>query len=106
MKAKKCSSLEPPRGIFYKTHLSLAGCQIYLIDVNFYLRKSLEIFNKNSAVKNLIQKVPYLMSIRIKSIVKLDYTVILNLRVFFHIFMIETDKKLNFLYIIASALKI
>ena len=36
--------------------MSLAGCQIYPIDVNFHLQKSLEIFNKNSAAKNLIQK--------------------------------------------------
>ena len=33
-----------------------AGCQINPIDVNFYLQKSLEIFDKNSAAKNLIQK--------------------------------------------------
>ena len=31
--------------------MSLAGCQINLIDVNFYLQKSLEIFDKNSADK-------------------------------------------------------
>ena len=37
--------------------MSLAGCQINPIDVNFYLQKSLEIFDKNSAAKNLIQKV-------------------------------------------------
>ena len=36
--------------------MSLAECQINLIDVNFHLQKSLEIFNKNSAAKNLIQK--------------------------------------------------
>ena len=28
--------------------MSLAGCQIYPTDVNFYLKKSLEIFGKNS----------------------------------------------------------
>ena len=32
----------------------LAGCQIKPIDVNFHLQKSLEIFDKNSATKNLI----------------------------------------------------
>ena len=36
--------------------LRLAGCQINLIDVKFHLQKSLEIFDKKSANKNLIQK--------------------------------------------------
>ena len=36
--------------------MSLIGCQINPIDVNFYLQKSLEIFDKNSAAENLIQK--------------------------------------------------
>ena len=36
--------------------MSLAGCQINPIDVNFHLQKSLEIFDKNSADKKLIQK--------------------------------------------------
>ena len=36
--------------------MSLAGCQINPIDVNFPLQKSLEIFDKNSSDKNLIQK--------------------------------------------------
>ena len=31
--------------------MSLAGCQINPIDVNFHLQKSLEIFNKNSVDK-------------------------------------------------------
>ena len=31
--------------------LSLAGCKINLIDVNFHLQKSLEIFDTNSANK-------------------------------------------------------
>ena len=31
--------------------MSLAGCQINPIDVNFYLQKSLEISDKNSADK-------------------------------------------------------
>ena len=31
--------------------MSLAGCQINLIDVNFQLQKRLEIFDKNSADK-------------------------------------------------------
>ena len=31
--------------------MSLAGCQINLIDVNFHLQKSFEIFDKNSADK-------------------------------------------------------
>ena len=36
--------------------MSLAGCQTNSIDVNFHLQKSLEIFDKDSADKNLIQK--------------------------------------------------
>ena len=32
--------------------MSLAGCQIYPIDVNFHFQKSLEIFDKKSADKN------------------------------------------------------
>ena len=36
--------------------MSLAGCQINSIDVNFHLQKSLEIFDNNSADKNLTQK--------------------------------------------------
>ena len=31
--------------------MSLAGCQIDTIDVNFHLQKSLEIFDKNSTDK-------------------------------------------------------
>ena len=31
--------------------MSLAGCQINLIDVNFHLQKSLEFFDTNSADK-------------------------------------------------------
>jgi hypothetical protein len=36
--------------------MSLAGCQVNLIDVNFYLQKSLEIVDKNSADKILSKK--------------------------------------------------
>ena len=36
--------------------MSLAGCQINPIDVNFHFQKSLEFFDWNSADKNLIQK--------------------------------------------------
>ena len=36
--------------------MSLAECQINPNDENFHLKKSLEIFDKNSADKNLIQK--------------------------------------------------
>ena len=36
--------------------MSSSGCQINPIDVNFHLQKSLEIFDKNSSAKNLIQK--------------------------------------------------
>ena len=31
--------------------MSLAGCQIILIDLNFHLQKCLEIFDENSAEK-------------------------------------------------------
>ena len=52
--------------------MSLAMCQINPIDVNFHLQKSLEIFDKNSAEQNLIQKdkemkVSPLMPIRVKT---------------------------------------
>ena len=43
---KRCSSLEQPRGNFYKT-----GCQNNSIKLNFNLQKSLEIFEKISADK-------------------------------------------------------
>ena len=36
--------------------MSLEGCQINLIDVNFYLQKSLESFDKNSVDKIWSQK--------------------------------------------------
>ena len=36
--------------------MSLAGCQIKPIDVNFHLQKSLEIFDKESFDKNMIKK--------------------------------------------------
>ena len=45
----KCSSLAPPRSMFYS--MSLAGCQIIPIDLNFQLQICLEIFDKNSADK-------------------------------------------------------
>ena len=40
-----------PLGTFLKDKLSLAGSQINLIDVNFHLQKSFEIFDKDSANK-------------------------------------------------------
>ena len=36
--------------------MSLAGCQINPIDVNFHLQKNYKTFDRNSADKNLIQK--------------------------------------------------
>ena len=50
--------------------MSLAGCQINTIDVNFHLQKSLEIFDINSADKIQSQKykevkVPCLTPIRV-----------------------------------------
>ena len=60
--------------------MSLAGCQINPIDVNFHLQKSLEIFDKDSADKIWSKKdkgwkVPSLMPIRVKQNwdKKLDY---------------------------------
>ena len=52
--------------------MSLAGCQINPIDVNFHLQKSLEIFDKKLAdkiwsKKDRWWKVPSLMPIRVKS---------------------------------------
>ena len=51
--------------------MSLSGFQINLIDVNFHLQKSLEIFDKNSpdkiwSKKDKEWKVPSLMPIRVK----------------------------------------
>ena len=50
--------------------MSLAECQINLIDVNFHLQKSLETFDQNSADKIWFKKdkgwkVPSLMPIRV-----------------------------------------
>ena len=51
--------------------MSLVGCQINLIDVNFHLQKSLEIFDKKSAdeiwsKKDKEIKVSPIMPIRVK----------------------------------------
>ena len=51
--------------------MSLAGCQINPIDVNFHLQKCLEIVDKNSAEKNQLKNykevnLPRLMLIRVK----------------------------------------
>ena len=42
---------ENPFGLVLNDTMSLAGCQINPIDVNLFLQKSLEIFDKNSADK-------------------------------------------------------
>ena len=55
-KQDKCSFLVPPRGTFWDS-MSLSGCQINTIDVNFYLQKYLEIFYGNSADKIWSEKV-------------------------------------------------
>ena len=52
--------------------MSLAECQINLIDVNFHLQKSLETFDQNSADKFWSKKdkgwkVPSLMPIRVNA---------------------------------------
>ena len=41
---------------FLKDSMSLAGCQINLIDVNFHFEKSLEIFDKIQLTKSLLKK--------------------------------------------------
>ena len=51
--------------------MSLAGCQVNPIDVNFYLQESLEIFDTKSADKIQSQnykglKLPCFMPIRVK----------------------------------------
>ena len=50
--------------------MSLAGCQINPIDVNFHLQKSLEFFGNSTAISDPIRKrgwkVPSLMPIRVK----------------------------------------
>ena len=53
--------------------MSLAECKINLIDVNFHLLKSLEIFDKNSAdkvwsKKDREWKVPSFMPIRVNMV--------------------------------------
>ena len=55
--------------------MCLAGCQIIPIDLNFQLQICLEIFDKNSADKNLIKKdkgwkVLSLMSISLNVLMK------------------------------------
>ena len=52
--------------------MSLAGCQIILIDLNFHLQNFLEIFDKNSADKIQLKNQkevnpPCLMPIRVKA---------------------------------------
>ena len=54
MKARKMFIFRATKGHFLEDSMSLAGCQIKPIDVNFHLQKSFEIFDKNSAAKNLI----------------------------------------------------
>ena len=58
--------------------MSLAGCQINPIDVNFHLQKSLEIFDKNSADKIWSKKdkeieVSPLVPIRVKVVFFYDW---------------------------------
>ena len=55
-------------------YINIFGCQINLIDVNFHLQKSLEIFDKNSADKIWSKKdkdikvhITPLLPIRVKS---------------------------------------
>ena len=60
---------------FIQDSVSLEGCQINPIVVNFYLQKSLEIFDKNSADKIWSKKdkeikVSPLMPIRVNGVVE------------------------------------
>ena len=48
---KKMPIFRATKGYFLWDSMSLAGCQINPIDVNFHLQKSLEIFDTNSADK-------------------------------------------------------
>ena len=50
-KSKKNAHLWDNLGASF-IRLSLAGCQIISIDLNFHLQKCLVIFDKNSAAKN------------------------------------------------------
>ena len=51
MKARKMLIFSATSVYFLYDSMSLAGCQINQIDANFYLQKSLEIFDKNLAHK-------------------------------------------------------
>ena len=67
-KQEKCSSLAPPRGLFFYDSMSFTGCQMNPIDVNFHLQKC---FDKNSAnkiwsLKDKEIKVSPLIPIRVK----------------------------------------
>ena len=59
--------------------MSLAGCQIIPIDLNFHLQKCLEIFDKNSADKIQFKNYkevnpPCLMPIRVKDQPAINFT--------------------------------
>ena len=62
--------------------MSLAGCQIIPIDLNFHLQKCFEIFDKNSVDK--IQSKNYKIHLCLMPIrVKLEYTILLNMGIIF-----------------------
>ena len=48
---KNAHLLAPPRGNIYKTQWAWQGVKLTHDDVNFYLQKSLESFDKNSSDK-------------------------------------------------------
>ena len=60
-KQEKCSSLVPPRGIFYKTQWA------WQVDVKFHLQKSLAIFDKQSADKVQSKKDKGIKPIRVRA---------------------------------------
>ena len=73
MNSKKMLIFSATYRHFSKDSMSLSGCQINPIDVNFHLQNSLKFFDKNSAEKVLSKKdkeikVSPLMPIRVKSL--------------------------------------
>ena len=81
--------------------MSLAGCQIIPIDLNFYLQKCLEIFDKNSADKIQSKNYkevnpPCLMPIRVKGFyVKMENS---NVEQLLYLHMSELNAISSFLF--------
>jgi hypothetical protein len=74
MKARKILIFSATYGHFLRDTMSSKVCQIKPIDANFHLKKSTEIFDKNSAGRqNLVQK--GLMPIRVKFECVMDFII-------------------------------